>query len=328
MDNAKVSIIVPLYNVERFIEKCVFSILNQDYSNIEIILVDDGSPDNSGVIADELKKKDQRINVIHQNNCGVSAARNVGLTAASGEYVTFVDGDDWIESDYVSYFVHLMKKHKCDVAMNKNNYTETRNVSREVDYVVNAEKVMEWIYKGDIFVAVWNKMYKTSFLKENNIMFNPSIWYGEGMLFNIECLQYTNEVIICEKSVYHQTFNIESAMRKFNLESNFCGLKSLELQKKIWKKKNKAIELAWNYHKYCFNRSIIDGLVRSNMVKDNKDVYDKCVKNLRANILIPLRAERSVKKKIVWGGYFLFPYMMAVRRSLKYKFAAKLGDMN
>lgn len=323
MEN-KVSIIVPVYNVERYIENCVRSLLNQDYRNIEVILVDDGSPDGCGAIIDQLNIEDNRIIVVHQNNKGVSSARNAGLSIATGYYVTFVDGDDWVESNYVSYFVKLMKESGCNIAMNKNNYSDVRAISNDNQYVVSSDKVTEWIYLGDIFVAVWNKMYKKSIIEKYNIRFNEDIWYGEGMLFNVEILQYVNEVIIGEKSVYHQTFNPDSAMRKFNLKSNFCGIKSLELQKLAWKKHNKDVERAWKYHRYCFNRSIIDGLIRSNMVSENRKLYSNCVSNIRKDIMIPLRIERSVKQKIIWCGYVISPRFMAIRSAIKFKHAARL----
>ena len=106
-----VSIIVPVYNVEKFVEKCVKSLMNQTHKNIEIILVDDGSPDHSPEIIDRIAVEDQRVHVIHQQNRGVSAARNAGLQCASGEYVMFVDGDDWVDSDYVSYFLMLVSEN-------------------------------------------------------------------------------------------------------------------------------------------------------------------------------------------------------------------------
>lgn len=326
MYKKKVSVIVPIYNVDRYIEKSIRSILVQDYKELEIILVDDGSPDNSGAIIDKLKTEDNRIITVHQKNSGVSCARNVGLSVATGEYVTFIDGDDWVESNYISYFVKLMEESECDVVMNKNNFTEKKKNSSSNDRsVVDSEKAMEWIYMGDIFVAVWNKMYKKKVLDENNIAFNTDIWYGEGMLFNIEVLQNVDKVSIGEKSVYHQTFNPDSAMRKFNLESNLCGIKSLELQKKLWIKSNSNLELAWAYHRYCFNRSIIDGLVRSDMVADNRKVYEECVMNLRKDIKIPLKVEKKAKKKLAWLGYFVSPYMMAIRGKIKFKNAAKLA---
>ena len=294
-----------------------------DSVNIEVILVDDGSPDKSGYIIDRLKEEDNRIVVIHQENHGVSSARNAGMAVASGEYITFVDGDDWVDANYVTYFVDLLEKSSCDVVMNKNNYSGCNDISNNNFSVISAEKAIEWIYLGDLFVAVWNKMYRRSVLEENYIKFNEKIWYGEGMLFNVEFLQHVNSVAIGESAVYHQTFNPDSAMRKFNLKSNLCGIKSLELQKEAWIKKNIDIEKAWEYHRYCFNRSIIDGLVRSNMILEYKETYKECVSNLRKNIFLPLKMEKSIKKKIMWCCYFISPRLMAIRKAIGFKKAAK-----
>ena len=293
--------------------------------NIEVILVDDGSPDKSGYIIDRLKEEDNRIVVIHQENHGVSSARNAGMAVASGEYITFVDGDDWVDANYVTYFVDLLEKSSCDVVMNKNNYSGCNDISKNNFSVISAEKAIEWIYLGDLFVAVWNKMYRRSVLEENYIKFNEKIWYGEGMLFNVEFLQHVNSVAVGESAVYHQTFNPDSAMRKFNLKSNLCGIKSLELQKEAWIKKNIDIEKAWEYHRYCFNRSIIDGLVRSNMILEYNETYKECVSNLRKNIFLPLKMEKSIKKKIMWCCYFISPRLMAIRKAIGFKKAAKTG---
>lgn len=106
----RVSVIIPVYNVEKFILKTVESVMNQDYKDVEIILVNDGSPDNSAQIIDELAKRDSRIICIHKENGGVSSARNAGLKIATGEYVTFIDGDDWVEPNYISYLLELVEK--------------------------------------------------------------------------------------------------------------------------------------------------------------------------------------------------------------------------
>ena len=319
MQSKKVSVIVPIYNVEKYIGKCVDSIRNQDYPNIEIILVDDGSPDKSPQIIDEMASNDDRIKVINEKNGGVSSARNRGIAAATGEYIMFVDGDDWVDDDYVSYFVDLIEKHGCDIGMDKNNYMVEKTMSADKSYRVSAEKAIEWIYLGTLFVAVWNKIYKTSLLRESGVLFNEEIWYGEGMLFNIECLQCVEEVAIGEKAVYHQTYNPDSAMRSFNLESNFCGIRSMELQKDVWKKKSRAIKRAWTYHRYCFNRTIIGGLVDSEIVDENREVYDECVRNLRKGILIPLSVERNPRKIMGWLMYFANPMLMANRGKRKKK---------
>ena len=119
-----VSVIIPVYNVEEFIFRTVESVMNQDYKNIEIILVDDGSLDNSAKIINELAKKDDRITCVHKENGGVLSARNAGLRIASGEYVTFIDGDDWVEPKYISCLLNLVESNKCEIGMNKNNYSD------------------------------------------------------------------------------------------------------------------------------------------------------------------------------------------------------------
>ena len=164
MDNyEKVSIIVPIYNVEKYIERCVKSLMRQDYENIQIILVDDGSPDRSFEIVSELANNDERIVVIRQENKGVSSARNQGLKMADGKYLMFVDGDDYVDSNYVSYFVDLIKTQNCDVGFNINNYQIGNISSSDVSFLISSEKAIEWIYSEKIFVAVWNKFIVQNF---------------------------------------------------------------------------------------------------------------------------------------------------------------------
>ena len=178
--------------------------------------------------------------------------------------------------------------------MNINNFSDYSMNSSDKEYVVKAEKAIEWIYLGDIFVAVWNKIYKMSFLKDNHILFDEKIWYGEGMLFNIDCLQFVDKVAVGEKSVYHQVSNPNSAMRKFNVESNLCGIRSLEIQKDHWKKSNPAIVDAWNYHRRAFNLSIARGLLKSNMEKEYQELYNSCIHNLRSHLWVSLKVPISL----------------------------------
>ena len=318
-----VSVIVPVYNVEKFIFKTVNSILNQDYKNIEIILVDDGSPDNSARIIDELAKKDNRIVCVHKENGGVSSARNAGLKIATGEYVTFIDGDDWVEPNYVSYLLNLVEKNKCEIGMNKNNYSDDNMNSSDREYVVSDEKAIEWIYLGNIFVAVWNKIYSMPFLKKNNILFDEKIWYGEGMLFNIDGLQSVASIAVGEKSVYHQISNPNSAMRKFNVDSNLCGIRSLEIQKAHWRKSNPAIVDAWNYHRRAFNLSIARGLLNSNMEKEYQDLYDLYIHNLKSQLWISLKVPISLREKLLYIAWAIIPGFMSRRCKNKARIKAK-----
>lgn len=315
----KVSIIVPIYKVEQYIEKCVKSLLNQDYKNIEIILIDDGSPDNSPRIIDELAKLDNRIVIIHSKNLGVSSARNAGLDIASGDYIMFVDGDDYVDQNYVSYFMKMVIDNDCAIGMNQSNYVNDNHSKTNKDKIVieDAEKVIEYIYLGNVFVAVWNKIYKLQFLNNKHIRFNSDIWYGEGMLFNIQALQYAEKVAIGYLDVYHQVQNPNSAMRKFNLDSNHCGLRSMFLQKECWIKKNKKIEEAWRYHNWCFNISIMSGMARTHIEKKNLDEYNKCSNNLRKGMLVPWQVNIPFKTKIKSTVWAIMPYAMAKRSAWK-----------
>lgn len=308
-----VSVIIPVYNVEEFIFRTVESVMNQDYKNIEIILVDDGSPDNSAKIIDELAKKDYRITCVHKENGGVSSARNAGLKIASGKYVTFIDGDDWVEPKYISYLLNLVESNNCEIGMNKNNYSDYNTKSNEEEYVVSAEKAIEWIYLGDIFVTVWNKIYSMQFLKKNNILFDEKIWYGEGMLFNIDCLQFVDSIAVGEKSVYHQVSNPNSAMRKFNVDSNLCGIRSLEIQKKHWRKSNPAIVDAWNYHRRAFNLSIVRGLLKSDIEQEYQELYDSCMNNLKKQLWISLKVPIPLREKLSYIAWAIIPSFMSKR---------------
>ena len=314
VEHTLVSIIVPVYNVEKYIERCVKSLIAQEHNNIEIILIDDGTKDNSGKIIDSLAVTDSRIKVIHKTNGGVSSARNAGLKIAKGDYVVFVDGDDYVDSDYVSYFLKLAVENGCDIAMNLKNHTYKSSASnKDKKCVIDALTAMEYIYTGKIFVAVWNKIYKASLLKEHNLKFDTDYWYGEGMLFNIACLQYVDKIAVGERMVYHQVFNPDSAMRSFNLKSNHCGMRSMEKQRSIWLKSNIAVEYAWKYHYRCFYATILYGLVQSDMVQDNLDEYKLCLKKLRIDLFIPMRANIGLKNKIIQLGLFVCPVTMAKR---------------
>jgi glycosyltransferase involved in cell wall biosynthesis len=166
-----VSVIVPVYNVEKYIKKCVRTIMEQDHKNLEIILVDDGTKDSSGQIIDELARQDHRIHVIHKENGGVSSARNSGLDVATGEYIVFVDGDDYVEKEYVSYLVDLAEHTGCDMAVSRNHYSllNKSQIREDHRYVASAERAIEDIYLMKLNEAVWNKLYRHDFLKEKGI---------------------------------------------------------------------------------------------------------------------------------------------------------------
>lgn len=305
-----VSVIIPVYNVEKYIKRCITSLQQQDYDNIEIIVVDDGSPDRSGEIADELSVRDSRIRVFHKLNNGVSSARNVGIENSRGQYLMFVDADDWVDNNYVSVFTDLLENNSYDIAMNYNYYADNgspRWEDSQIKNEISRDEAAEGIYNGKIFVAVWNKLYKRKYLDEYNIRFREDIWFGEGMLFNIECLNHTMNVGILNKAIYHQEPNPNSAMRLFKLESYLCGLKSMEIQRSIVESFKPEVMDAWILHNYQYHQTIIDGLTITQRKNEYYDIYKEHVSQLRKGICIPLRLERSYKTKIKWILYYIAP---------------------
>lgn len=225
----KISIIVPIYNVEKFLEKSVGSILKQTYKNLEIILVDDGSKDSSGKIADELGNQDSRIKVVHKENGGLSSARNEGMKYVTGEYIAFLDSDDCIIPDFYEYLYNMIQEHNADIAQGLflripdeqidrvNSIIEEANSKIDIKETVLTKKdALETLYgikEGPYIqeVVVWNKLYKKHVLE--NIVFpvgklHEDEFTTHKILFNCEKIAVSNRII----HGYMQTKN--SIMRK------------------------------------------------------------------------------------------------------------------
>lgn len=225
----KISIIVPIYNVEKYLEKCVTSILNQTYKNLEIILVDDGAKDSSGKIADNLSLKDSRIKVIHKTNGGLSSARNEGMKYVTGEYVAFLDSDDCIIPDFYEYLYKMIRKYNVDIAQGyflripDENIDEYNSIIEDAnsqitikEKVLTRREALEILYgvKEEPYVqevVVWNKLYKKSVL--NTIVFPEGKLHEDEftthkILYNCDSIAISNRYI----HGYMQTKN--SIMRK------------------------------------------------------------------------------------------------------------------
>jgi len=205
MSKDLISVVVPVYNVEKYLRRCVDSILCQTYSNLEIILVDDGSPDNSGKICDDYKKKDKRIKVIHKENGGLSDARNVGIDACHGKYITFVDSDDWIERDYVEVLYDALKRNKVrisvgDVAIFYND-VKTHCDFDGKEEIVSPEQFFEKMLWGirDLDNGAWAKLYETGLF--------DGVSYPKGRVYEDTATTYKlidkcDNIVICSKPIY------------------------------------------------------------------------------------------------------------------------------
>ena len=205
MENKKISVIVPIYNVEKYLNRCVDSIINQTYKNLEIILVDDGSPDNCGKICDEYAKKDNRIKVVHKENGGVSSARNVGLNIATGDYIGFVDGDDWIDLYMYEKLLYNSIKYNSDITCcNAITYLNNKFIPSDYDKNVKVFSVEEFIKKlmlGDCQRSVWSMLYSKKIIKDT--FFNENICFSEDYLFNYEVGIKSKKIVNIGQDLYY-----------------------------------------------------------------------------------------------------------------------------
>ena len=204
-EKALISIIIPVYKVEKYLEKCIQSLINQTYENLQIILVDDGSPDNCGKICDEYAKKDHRIEVIHKSNGGLSDARNKGLEIAKGEYIGFIDSDDYIESDMYEVLYNLLKQYNADVSI-CNFYTVSqgkisiKNADNGINEYNRIEILKEILLDKNIQSYAWNKLYKKELFDE--IKYPIGKKYEDiGTTFYL--LEKCNKVVVTGKSEYY-----------------------------------------------------------------------------------------------------------------------------
>lgn len=202
----KISVIVPVYKTEGLLDRCVESIVGQTYKNLEIILVDDGSPDNCPAMCDEWAEKDSRIRVIHKENGGVSSARNAALDIATGDYIGFVDSDDWIELEMYSSLIQKISESGKNIALCSYYAVEISGERYECRCVVDKEVLdkddyFRFIVLGGDGGYIWNRLYDADILKE--VRFDEDIWYSEDLLFNFKTAQKSNGAAILDKIEYN-----------------------------------------------------------------------------------------------------------------------------
>lgn len=201
----KVSIIIPVYNASKTIEECLCSVVNQTYSNLEIIIVNDGSTDNSLDICKELSKKDERIVLYDKKNEGVSKTRNYGLSKTSGDYICFVDSDDFISDTYIFDFVQDIEKENADFAscictIFTNDQKKKQRENKKL-YAYNGNAKFDLLFTK-AYGFIGNKMYKSKIIKEKTLFFNEEISMCEDLLFNYNYLIHANKAIYREKANY------------------------------------------------------------------------------------------------------------------------------
>lgn len=258
------SVIVPVYKVEAYLHECVDSILRQTFHDMEIILVDDGSPDSCPKICDEYAEKDSRIRVIHQKNGGTVRARNAGINVAKGKYITFVDSDDWIEAEMYQTMYDLVKEHEADILITDYYYNCNGHVVKYENHIeagfYEGEKLLEMqkrmIYSGEfyqfgIYPVLWNKWYKREILIENMICIDQQISWGEDMAWTYPSILDASKIYIYkEQCFYHYRYRAD-AMTKASDPYYFSKFRHLYeyMDMCLYKKKREDLLEQLEYHK-------------------------------------------------------------------------------
>lgn len=267
-----ISIIVPVYNAQKYIKRCVESIVNQSYQKWELILIDDGSKDDSSLICDELKQADSRIHVVHSVNQGASAARNRGLDEAAGDYITFVDADDWVEPNHLEVLVNQIDS---DVDLCINSFiADLYYGSRPYQY--KEVKTQDNIESINAFFTIllqhsqflWNKLFKSNIINDNHIRFNTSISLGEDNIFILEYLNYIRGLSASSVCTYHYDQIEENPFslgrRKRSVDAITYQLKNnCEAILKLYDKYN--IELLYEYASDYFYTRIFERIFVPNV---------------------------------------------------------------
>lgn len=221
----KISVIVPIYNVEKYIKRCVDSVLNQTYKNLEVILVDDGSPDQCGKIADNYQSNDNRIKSVHKSNGGLSDARNYGMKYATGEYVLFVDSDDWLKEEMIETLIKLLLEHKADIVQSGfyyayDNYLlyDDRCYAEDMKPVeLSKEELMkELVINEKVKNFAWGKLYKIDLIKdipfEKGVLFEDVFWAHKVM-------DRVNKYVICHKPMCYYLQRNDSIVSTYTVRN-------------------------------------------------------------------------------------------------------------
>lgn len=326
-NNPLVTIIVAIYNGEKYLNECVDSILSQTYKNLEIILVDDGSSDDCPKICDEYAKKDERIKVIHKENGGVSSARNAALEIIEGDYVCIIDQDDWVSDDYVEYLLGLIEKYEADVSVvphviyatkNRNIYDEKEKPTVEKVWS-NEEAACEMLY-SKMEISPWSKMVSKKVIDKNKIRFYLGIFGGEGYAFSVESFMAANKVAAGYRGVYYyRVDNYSSEMSKYRPRTLKSSLKAVGIMRDEFKGSSRALNIATKYAIWRVYVSFLDSLIASGMKKEYPEDYRVLVKNCRKKAVISLFADVSLKRKIKDCLYFISPTIVAKINVLRNK---------
>ena len=308
MDNELISVIIPVYNVEQYLEKCIDSIINETYKNLEIILVDDGSTDNSGKLCDLLAKKDSRIVVYHKENGGLSSARNFGIDKANGEFIGFIDSDDYIDNDMYETLHNLIKKDKSDVSMCGlyNIYANRKDsqVKEVKKYLMNAEEAIQMVLDSKITsVTAVNKLYRKEIFNDLRYDLGKT---SEDAFIIVRLLDKCNLISVTNERKYYYYHRANSITKKPFSEKSRDVLDAYNLNYSIVEKKYPKIissakrRVLWAYF------YVLDLLCVSEDRGKHDELANELIHKLKKDTIFILNSPYfTLKRKILFISLFI-----------------------
>lgn len=305
--NNKISIIVPIYNCEKYVDKCIKSILNQTYKNYEILLIDDGSTDNSYSICKNYEEKYASVRVFHKNNGGVSSARNYGLEKAIGNYILFVDSDDTIHKKHCELLLENLIKYDADMSSNAISINEYDLSLGNPKLISKDDALYKVLFDMNFFGYPVNKLYKKSIINQEQILnFDEKIHWGEDLLFNVNYILRCKRIVQDYNKTYYYYQNEESRTNKSNLDKKSLSLlESCSILTEVYSRESKINEgYAWIFYfnsvKLLKERKC-NKEQRKLLNREENKTYRKIIKNNRITL--------KMKAKVFAYHYFKVLYV-------------------
>lgn len=321
MENPLITVVVPIYNVELYLKRCINSILKQSYSNLEIIMVDDGSEDNSGLICDEYEKKDERIQVIHKGNGGLSDARNAGINIAKGAFITFIDSDDFVSLDYIDSLYELILKYNTDISgCYHKKFANDREIPKRIErkeaiILSGVEAVIDLCYQKHITNSAWGKLYRMSLFEKNR--------YPVGKLY--EDLGTTYKLfLLCDKvafsmeekyyyfqrnnSIMHYDFSKKNMDRIILSEELYDNVKNV----------SRELRSAAETRLFISSVQVLREMPLDNeKFKEEKSIVTKYIKLYRKKVLFN-KDVKKINRVIAFSTYFGLKRVQGLGKVYKY----------
>lgn len=312
-----ISIIVPIYNVDNYLEKCLNSILKQTYKNLEIILIDDESLDRSGIICDKFAKKDSRIIVIHQKNQGVSGARNAGLNISHGEYIGFIDPDDYAHPELISNLFSAISESSADIAICGYNTVGIRNDRFKLCNAVwsGEEALNKLVLNKEVTSHLWNKLFRKKIF--DGLRFDLGKRYEDVRLIH-KLFMRAQRVVAIEETLYDYFLRTDSITGTTQYNNSQEFIESLESRCEDLRDTN-----SYYYAKmgefYCIRRIIYEIILN----KYNKNIYYTELLNKEKDVYLEAKNAMSFGSKLSSKFFLLTPYIYTIVRFLIAKIIKK-----